>query len=231
MGHSSLLGTERAAAVPAGRDTAALGPGDSSDSGSDMMGIEDSDQGDPGVPVDVALRDDMPHSLLPDEVMDGAASDAGGTGERRSAGSDAGVEAADIGVDHVFTPGKSGTRRDDEAGVAPVDEDAALALIDQAVAGDPVDDEDLEDDAGPAEDETDGPPRNRSARATGRHPRALQAASPPQPAPGQPVDPGVPGALEDDGDEGAAPPLDTPDGDVEGGERRPGRASASSRRR
>ncbi len=161
MGHSSLLGTERAAAVPAGRDTAALGPGDNSDSGSDMMGVEDSDQGDPGAPVDVALRDDMPHSLLPDEVMDGAASDAGGTGERRSAGSDAGVEAADIGVDRIFTPGRD---RDLD------DEDADTAFVDDALAGDPLEDESLdeEQDAADAlEDESDGPPRSPSRPARG----------------------------------------------------------------
>jgi hypothetical protein len=219
MGRSSLLGTERAAAVPAGRDTAALGPGDNSDSGSDMMGIEDSDMGDPGAPVDVALRDDMPHSLLPDEVMDGSASDAGGTGERRSAGSDAGIEAADIGVDRIFTPGREQLGGQDVSD----DEDTDLAFLDQAVAGDPVDDEEPADgdaDESAPEDESDGPPRGR---------RGARAASPPhQPAPKQPVDPDVPGSGEDDSDEGAAPPVDEPDGDE--GERRPGRSVVQQRR-
>lgn len=217
MARSSLLGTESAAAVPAGRDTAALGPGDSSDSGSDMMGIEDSDLGDPTAPVDVALRDDMPHSLLPDEVMDGGASDAGGTGERRSAGSDAGKEAADIGVDRVFTPGRGGG--------ADADDADGRDLMGQAVAGDPAEDEELDEDDGkntPPEDESDGPPR---ARRSG----GLRAATPQPPGPRQPVDPDMPGPLEDQDDDGAAPPVEEPDGDAE--DRRPGRTAALLRGR
>lgn len=221
MGRSSLLGTESAAAVPPGRDTAALGPGDNSDSGSDLMGLEDSDAGDPSAPVDVAMRDDMPHPLLPDEIVDGGASDAGGTGERRSAGSDAGREGADIGVDRVFTPGR---RRHADDADPPDDEDADLGFIDEivedAVAGDPVEDEELDDDEAdesPPEDESDGPPRARRTRGAGPNP----------PAPGQPVDPDVPGPLEDESDEGAAPPVDEPDADAD--QRRPGRGPMVSR--
>lgn len=152
MGHSSLLGTDRAAEEPAGRDTALLGPSDSSDTGSDMAGIGESDDGDPTLPVDVAMRDDMPHAAMAPENLAGSASDAGGTGERRSAGLDAGErEGADIGVDRVFSIDAEG-RGDDNF---DEDEDPDLAFIDAAQAADPLEDEpadpdladeDLEDD-------------------------------------------------------------------------------------
>ena len=151
MGHSSLFGTDRAAEEPAGRDTALLGPSDSSVTGSDMAGIGDSDDGDPALPVDVAMRDDMPHAAMAPESLGGSASVAGGTGERRSAGLDAGErEAADIGVDRVFSIDGAGNGED----VFDEDEDPDLAFIDAAQASDPLDeeadadlaDEDLEDD-------------------------------------------------------------------------------------
>ena len=174
MGHSSLLGTDRAAEEPAGRDTALLGPSDSSDTGSDMAGIGDSDDGDPAVPVDVAMRDDMPHAAMAPENFSGSASDSGGTGERRSAGLDAGErEAADIGVDRVFSVDGAA---DDEA--FDEDEDPDLAFIDAAEAGDPLDEEtadpdgaeaDLEDDDAEAgergADEDDGIPGAHPTRS------------------------------------------------------------------
>jgi hypothetical protein len=134
MGHSSLLGTEHAAPEPAGRDTAALGPGDSSDSGSDMMGIDDGEQSDPGAPADVALRDDMRHPLLSPDILDAV-------GQH---------EGADIGVDHVFTPGQDPQSLSD-------DEDPDLAFIDQAEAGDPLEDEDEDEDD--RDDEPDQAPK------------------------------------------------------------------------
>lgn len=150
MGHSSLLGTDLAPPEPAGRDTATLGPGDSSDTGSDLMGIDESDQSDPGVPVDVALRDDQPHSLLSEDALGGSASDAAGTGERRAAGSDGGLrEAADIGVDRIFTPGAA----DDESLLSDDADPELSALVDEAQAGDPLEDE--EEEAG-GDDEDDG---------------------------------------------------------------------------
>lgn len=139
MGHSSLLGIERAPAVPAGRDNAALGPGDSSDSGSDLAGLDALDRGDPSLPVDAAMRDDASRSLMSPDAMTGGASDSSGTGERRSAGNDAGSrEAADIGVDRVFSA-------DGEA--ADEAEDADLAFVDQAADdGSGIPDEDEEED-------------------------------------------------------------------------------------
>lgn len=133
MGHSSLIGIDLATLEPGGRDRNALGPGDSSDTGSDMVGIEMNDEEDPGLPVDVALRDDMPHPLVSTgPSADGGTSDAAGTGERRSAVSDARLqEASDIGVDRVF----SIDGLDEELG----EED--LALIAELEAGDPLEDE------------------------------------------------------------------------------------------
>jgi len=124
MGHSSLLGTERAAEVPAGRDNAALGPGDSSDSGSDLVGLGEREHEDPNVPVDVALRDEASRSVMPPDAAGGTASDAAGTGERRSAGGDAGREGADISVDHVFSPDGEPVSEAEDADLAFVDEAA-----------------------------------------------------------------------------------------------------------
>jgi hypothetical protein len=104
MGHSSLLGTDPAQLQADGHDVSTLGPGDSSDSGSDMVGLDAwADGADPTEPVDVALRGNRQRSALPQESLIGSTGDASGTGERRSAGADAGTrEAADISVDRVF---------------------------------------------------------------------------------------------------------------------------------
>ena len=139
MGHSSLLGTEAPATEPAGRDTATLGPSDSSDSGSDLAGLDARSGSDPAVPVDVALRAE--HPLLPPDALDAAGSDAAGTGERRGI-DDAGVarEAADIGVDRIVTPhSDAGDEGPDEADVV-TDDDALEDLVD-APTGDPLDEE------------------------------------------------------------------------------------------
>lgn len=76
MARNPLIDTEYADTEPSGRDSASLGPSDSSDSGSDVANV------------------------APD---DGRASDSGGTGERRGAAGDAHIDdAADIGVDRVI---------------------------------------------------------------------------------------------------------------------------------
>lgn len=152
MARSSIRGTSPAPPPPAGRDTASLGPGDSSDSGSDMMGIADSDGGDPNAPADVGSRDDQSHSLLSSDGLS-SPSDAAGTGESRSAGADAGKQDGwDIGVDQVFTP--DGTD-------APAEEDPDLAFIDDAEAGDPMSEEEVDEGEG---DDT-APPRRPSSEA------------------------------------------------------------------
>lgn len=76
MARSSIDGVDRADTIPAGRDIDALGPSDSSDSGSDMQGI-------PG--------------------LEGSDSDASGTGERASATPDGPVNDRDILPDRVTT--------------------------------------------------------------------------------------------------------------------------------
>lgn len=129
MARSSLFGIDPAAAEPAGRDKASLGPGDSSDSGSDVAGLDnDEDATDPGLPVDVALRDDQAAPLPLGESL---ASSEGGTGVR---------DGADIGVDHVFTVG--GDAEDAGALLDAVDE-APLSEEDE-------DDEDQQEEDGAA---------------------------------------------------------------------------------
>ena len=78
--------------VPAGapgHGTRALGPSDSSDSGSDVAGLPDVDNDDIGLPVDIALADDGERPTTSAEAL--------GSG----VDSDAGVEAADISPDKI----------------------------------------------------------------------------------------------------------------------------------
>jgi hypothetical protein len=105
MARSSLSGIDRAVSTPAGQDTASLGPSDSSDSGSDIAGAEDLEGGDPSAPIDVATSPDTGHPGPAAEMLGpGFDTDAAGTGERRSAGGDAGVlDAPDIAPDHVVS--------------------------------------------------------------------------------------------------------------------------------
>jgi hypothetical protein len=80
MAHSKHFEFD-AATEPPGRDDELLGPGDSSDSGSDVIGLDDEiTPVDPGLPVDIALRRE-PRKLS-------------GARERR--------EAPDIAPDHVI---------------------------------------------------------------------------------------------------------------------------------
>ena len=106
MGHSSLLGVDADDNPPApGRDSASLGPSDTSDSGSDVAGLDLEDPDDPVVPTDVAMGDERSRPNTTGEaVHPGSDTDATGTGERRSAGGDAGREAADISVDRIVDP-------------------------------------------------------------------------------------------------------------------------------
>lgn len=147
MARSSIQGGSPAPSQPAGRDTASLGPGDSSDSGSDMMGIADDSGGDPGVPADVASSPDSQNpTLLPPDAL-ASSTDAAGTGESRSASDDGGKgDGWDVGTDRVFTPG---------GGDVDADEDPDLAFIDDAQA----DDAAIEDELDPDEDEEATPPK------------------------------------------------------------------------
>lgn len=153
MGHSSLLGTEPAELEPEGRDVAALGPGDNSDSGSDVAGLDQwAAAADPTEPVDVALRADRQRSAMPLDALAGGTGDAAGTGERRSAGADAGPrEAADISVDQVFDTA-------DPLAPLPADElPRAEAMVDPGDGTDEEEEEDLEEARGGEEDESADP--------------------------------------------------------------------------
>jgi hypothetical protein len=91
MANSSILGGEHVPARPRGTDVDALGPSDSSDSGSDVQA-------------------DRNRSALPDEGSEGAlpishesSSDAAGTGERGPADASAPHADADILPDRIGT--------------------------------------------------------------------------------------------------------------------------------
>lgn len=159
MGHSPLVDTDYAAAQPARRDNATLGPSDSSDSGSDVAVIADAGAADPGLPVDKALGDDQLRPLLP-----AGDSDSGGSGERRSAGGDGGgPDGADIGTDRVIELAADEDYDDDE--------DPDLAFIDALEAavpppGQPNPEPDPPDDPdGPDAPDTD---EEREQRKPGR---------------------------------------------------------------
>lgn len=93
MTNSSFLGGQRAAQYPPGKDIDALGPSDSSDSGSDVQG-EHSVRGE-------GDHADELGSLIVDTASD---SDASGTGERASATGRDGLDGADIMPDKVMGP-------------------------------------------------------------------------------------------------------------------------------
>jgi hypothetical protein len=92
VSNSSILGGERAAARARGRDADALGPSDSSDSGSDV-------QGERATPID----GESPGELGALPVHRSGDSDASGTGERGSATGDDADDAADILPDRIAT--------------------------------------------------------------------------------------------------------------------------------
>jgi len=94
MGRSSVLGTDQAPLEAKGRDEKALGPGDSSDSGSDLVGADDLPSADPGEPVDVTLGRDVPRKPIEQAQDDGS------------------PLGDDINVDRVFSPDEEG--EDDE---------------------------------------------------------------------------------------------------------------------
>lgn len=73
MAKSSINGVERADTIPAGRDTDALGPSDSSDSGSDVQGIaepgSDTDAAGTGERASVTPQQTVSNrDVLPDRV-------------------------------------------------------------------------------------------------------------------------------------------------------------------
>lgn len=164
MATSSILGIDRAQPTRRGHDTQDLGPSDTTDSGSDVAGIEGLDDGDPGMPVDAAIDPDSQRSdTVPDSFADGADSDSRGSGERRSAAGDSGREAADIGPDRIVGDPKTFSDIDDpddrlpsEGGGSQRDEiddmDLAAADIEDADEDgiDDAEDDEVSPDAGSA---------------------------------------------------------------------------------
>jgi len=96
MGHSSLLGIDKAPQRTPGTDEEALGPSDNSDSGSDTLGAGNLPAADPGEPVDLTLSRDQ--AVAPIE----------GTSEASDE-----TESSDIGVDQIIEAPDSEERTDD----------------------------------------------------------------------------------------------------------------------
>lgn len=91
-----------------GHGTGALGPSDTSDSGSDMIGAGTGAEGDPLLDLEGGTTSDPegnPYGTAGPDVGDAnldSDTDSGGTGERASAGRDAPIEdGRDIGTDHI----------------------------------------------------------------------------------------------------------------------------------
>jgi hypothetical protein len=149
MARSPLVGGYDRPATPApGHDTPSLGPSDSSDSGSDVAGLDAADDEDPGLLVDTATDADSQRTEGGAETFSpGADSDGAGTGERRSAAGDAGaLEGADIGPDRIV---------EDPSGLGAVDTDAERALQELlgAEGEDEEDEENEEEDEGEEDDD------------------------------------------------------------------------------
>ncbi len=107
MARSSILGGEPAPNRAAGNDVDALGPSDSSDSGSDVQGERA-----------MATGADNPGEWGGLPVERHGDSDAMGTGERASATGDGGRANADILPDHIIDPGARGGSDDAMGDVA-----------------------------------------------------------------------------------------------------------------
>jgi hypothetical protein len=143
MSHSSLLGGERAARHAKGKDVGALGPSDSSDSGSDV-------QGETVMPTGA----DRPDELGSMPVDRGTDSDSFGTGERGSATGRDGPDNADIMPMSIEQEGPGGS-------VDALDDAERLdsADVEGLVTDDDGDTEEVDDDA------PDERPRRESRRA------------------------------------------------------------------
>ncbi len=121
MARSSILGGERAPQQARGRNAESLGPGDTSDSGSDIRGATrlktDAEEGQLGGATPIDVDSD---------------SDSMGTGERKSAVPDGARDGADIGPDRIVRS------KDALDSAVAIDDDSIEALADD----DPDDDDD-----------------------------------------------------------------------------------------
>ena len=111
MGHSSLLGTEKAPQRPEGTDEEALGPSDSSDSGSDRLGGGGLTAADPGEPVDLTLSRDQ--AVAP---IEGSTEEDSDEPEAIDVSMDRILEAPD-GPDAAADPGTAADERPGRRGV------------------------------------------------------------------------------------------------------------------
>ena len=125
MARSSILGGERAPQQARGRNAESLGPGDTSDSGSDIQGATrlktDAEEGQLGGATPIDVDSD---------------SDSMGTGERKSAVPDGARDGADIGPDRIVRS------KDALDSAVAIDDDSIEALADD----DPDDDDDDDGD-------------------------------------------------------------------------------------
>jgi len=125
MATSSILGGARAPARPRGTDVDALGPSDSSDSGSDVQ--TDFHR--------AALPDAASEGALP--IAHGSTTDAAGTGERGSA------DPSERQSDADLLPDRRGILPQDALDVAVSLQDPHAAALDELAADE---DSDAEDD-------------------------------------------------------------------------------------
>lgn len=102
MGTSPLLGTDRVPERPEGTGTDRLGPSDTSDSGSDIVGADGAvDTDELGLSAEDVRRKRGAGADIGDANID-SNSDSAGTGERAEAGRDTlRREAPDIAPDHI----------------------------------------------------------------------------------------------------------------------------------
>ncbi len=119
---SSILGGQQAPQQSSGRDTDALGPSDSSDSGSDIQGERA-----------MATGPDEIDELGAIPVEGDSDSDAAGTGERASAVSEGGADSADIMPDRIIA---GDATEGDDAAWSSSDEAASEAVSDLATETD-----------------------------------------------------------------------------------------------
>jgi hypothetical protein len=147
MAQSPLLGADRAPQRPRGTGTDVLGPSDTSDTGSDLVGAVGAVDTD-ALGLDGGTNDDVSRAAgagadVGDTTLD-ADSDSGGTGERAEAGRDTvGDRAADIAPDQVITLGEDDVVDEldlltaEEGDTGDEDEDDELGLDDGATARPP----------------------------------------------------------------------------------------------
>lgn len=123
MARSSIMGGSTAPERASGTDADALGPSNSSDSGSDIQGARE---------MATAPDNEAEWGAI---VAEGSSdSDADGTGERASAAGGSGRENGDILPDRIVTPGLGGTSTDALGDVNDIAGDDSESL-DEAIEG------------------------------------------------------------------------------------------------